>query len=161
MRSRLWCVALMIALLLAALMPGRVDAHERVGYRYSSVPRWAHYQPAKRNHAHHVVRQIVRQPVRRVVHPAPTRSYGYQTVMLVTGYCDYGTMADGVYTYSGAAAGGYELPFGTRVFVSGFGTVTIHDREGYHPYSHVDLWMPSCSQAIAWGSRSMIVTVYR
>jgi 3D (Asp-Asp-Asp) domain-containing protein len=83
--------------------------------------------------------------------------------MLVTFYDDYGYMADGTYTYSGAAACGYDLPFGVRVYVPGVGLLTCHDRIGVDPWAHIDVWMPSYAAGVAagLGLDYRTVTVYR
>jgi len=77
----------------------------------------------------------------------------------ITAYCDRGTMADGNWTHWGAAGGAYWLPFGSLVWVEGWGLVTVEDR-GSAPYT-LDLWMPSCAAAWAWGVQYPRYTVLR
>jgi 3D (Asp-Asp-Asp) domain-containing protein len=96
--------------------------------------------------------------------PPQTRSVtvnvgGYQQVWLVTWYSDCCQMADGNYVHPGAAACGYDVPLGTRVYVPGYGTVVCEDRIGYDPWHHVDIWDPSGS-AHGLGSDSRTVTIY-
>lgn len=156
MRSRLRRVVLTVALLVAALMPGRADAHGTVGYRYSSVPRWAHYQPARHCPVHHFADRIVCKPVNKTVNPTPVRVAGYRQVWLVTYYLATGSpMANGIYPSVGWAACGYDVALGTRVAVSGYGVFTCGDRIGFDPFQHIDIF------GIPLGTHYQTVTVYR
>lgn len=70
------------------------------------------------------------------------------------------TMADGSETRRGSLAhNGYA--FGTRVWVEpavfGRHRYTVRDRIG--AYSEADFWTPSCSGAIAFGRRTVRITV--
>jgi 3D (Asp-Asp-Asp) domain-containing protein len=88
--------------------------------------------------------------------PAEADTYGS-----VSAYCETGTTANGDFTHWGEAAGASWLPFGSRVTVPGFGTVTIEDR-GVPGLFLVDLAMPNdCYDAIQWGRRWLQVTVQR
>ncbi len=64
-------------------------------------------------------------------------------------------MADGHHVHPGAAAGN-RWPFGTRLRIVETGQiVTIEDRIGWG--SDLDIWMPSCAQAITYGRREIEV----
>ena len=52
------------------------------------------------------------------------------------------------------------IPLGTRVFVPGYGPAVAADVGGAVKGNIVDLWMPSTEQALAWGRRSVTITVY-
>lgn len=77
----------------------------------------------------------------------------------VTAYCATGNLtASGLVPRVGMAAGNH-WPFGTRIFVPGYGVVTIEDRIGHD--SDLDLFMASCSQTVQWGRRQLNVRVLR
>lgn len=142
-------VVLTMTLLLAALFPGRADAHGVVGYRYSSVPHWAHYQPARHRSAHHFVDRIVRRTVNRRVYSAPVRTAGsYRISLYTTYYCLRGITASGRLAGPGIVAS-YILPWGAYVrdLTTGW--------QGYvldHPdaLTQADEWM-SCGQSFPTG----------
>lgn len=69
-----------------------------------------------------------------------TQPTSFRELDEVTYYTDTGLMADGRYTYNGAAACGYELPFFARVDVPGVGLLTCEDRIGFNPWHHIDVW---------------------
>lgn len=70
-----------------------------------------------------------------------------------TAYCLRGTMADGSYTRAGSVAhNGYAL--GTKLTINGQRYV-VRDRIGYGTV--LDIWMPSCGEAVAWGRRTVKV----
>lgn len=84
----------------------------------------------------------------------------YWTTGDVTQYCSAGYMADGNYTYEGAAAGAYWIPIGSLVYVPGHGTVTIEDR-GQPGLFVVDIFTWDCSEAWDWGRQYQDVQVLR
>jgi 3D (Asp-Asp-Asp) domain-containing protein len=71
-----------------------------------------------------------------------------------TSYCLNGTMADGTRTRHWSAAHN-GLPLGTRVWIDpavrGRHRWTVRDRIGWG--TELDLWAPSCGQAVAYGRR--------
>lgn len=72
-----------------------------------------------------------------------------------TAYCLHGTMADGTYTRAGSVAhNGYAL--GQKLTINGRRYV-VRDRIGWG--TTLDIWMPSCSSAIAFGRRTVRVRV--
>jgi 3D (Asp-Asp-Asp) domain-containing protein len=72
-----------------------------------------------------------------------------------TAFCQIGTMADGHHVHAGAAAGN-RWPLGTHLRIVETGeTVVIEDRIGWG--SDLDIWMPSCAEAIAYGRREIEV----
>jgi 3D (Asp-Asp-Asp) domain-containing protein len=52
------------------------------------------------------------------------------------------------------------IPLGTRVFVPGYGPAVAADVGSAVKGAIIDLWMPSTSQARAWGRRSVTITIY-
>lgn len=72
--------------------------------------------------------------------------------------------ADGSKVYPGMAAAPKTYPFGTKLEIPGVGIVAVHDRGGAIINNRLDLWMgegeEGLRRALAWGLRSMEVTVY-
>lgn len=72
--------------------------------------------------------------------------------------------ADGTKVYPGTAAAPRRFPFRTKMLIPGFGTVAIHDRGGAIKGDRLDIWVGSgddgLSRALAWGLRTVEVTVY-
>lgn len=60
--------------------------------------------------------------------------------LLVTGYDDTGTTADGTAAGPGVAACPASWAFGTTFTVEGYGTWTCHDRYSARLSDRVDLW---------------------
>jgi len=52
------------------------------------------------------------------------------------------------------------IPLGTRMFVPGYGSAVAADVGSAVKGYVIDLWMPSGAQALAWGRRSVTITVY-
>ncbi len=84
---------------------------------------------------------------------------------IVTAYCDsscdkapehpaYGIMANGEETHQGAIACPSWMPLGTRVYLKGVGGVTCKDRGGGMK-NGIDLWFPTCEEAMEWGRREI------
>jgi 3D (Asp-Asp-Asp) domain-containing protein len=91
---------------------------------------------------------------------APAAAGGYAFSGVVTSYCQSGTMADGDFTYAGAAAGAAWLPFGSRLWVSGVGPVTIEDR-GVPGLFTVDVFVWRCAYARELGRQWRRIWVLR
>lgn len=83
---------------------------------------------------------------------------GYWASYLTTAYCDTGYTASGTWTKWGTVAA--TLPFGTRVYVPGYGNGTVLDRGGAVGPGHVDLYMPNCGQADNWGVRREKIKIF-
>lgn len=80
--------------------------------------------------------------------------------VVATSYCLSGTMADGSPTRHWSAASN-SLPLGTRIWIEpkvrGRHRWTVRDRIGWG--TQLDLWAPSCGQAVAFGRRVLRVRV--
>ena len=50
------------------------------------------------------------------------------------------------------------FPFGTRFYIPGYGYGRATDTGGYIRGQHIDLAMRSCARALAWGSRTVMVS---
>lgn len=98
--------------------------------------------------------------------PLPGQSYyftgSYESDVRLNGEGVH--MADGSVVFPGAAAAPKTYPFGTKMFVPGFGIVAIHDRGGAIKNSRLDIWVGSGEEglrrALGWGMRTLEVTVY-
>ena len=52
------------------------------------------------------------------------------------------------------------IPLGTRVFIPGYGPAVAADVGTAVRGNIIDLWMPSTAQALAWGRRTVTITIY-
>ncbi|MGL6279755.1 MAG: 3D domain-containing protein [Gaiella sp.] len=52
------------------------------------------------------------------------------------------------------------IPLGTRLFVPGYGPAVAADVGSAIKGNIIDLWMPSTAQALAWGRRTVTITIY-
>ncbi len=52
------------------------------------------------------------------------------------------------------------IPLGTRVFVPGYGPAVAADVGSAIKGNIIDLWMSSTSEALAWGRRTVTITIY-
>jgi 3D (Asp-Asp-Asp) domain-containing protein len=73
-----------------------------------------------------------------------------------------GICADGTRAKRGtAAADTAHYPFGTRMYVPGYGWATVRDRGGaIKGPARLDLFFPRHRDALKWGRRKVTVTVY-
>jgi RHS repeat-associated protein len=104
----------------------------------------------------------------------PTGTTPHIQRMLVTGYDNsyqstgknpgdlhYGQTTSGAMTAYGTIAAPRTYPFGTRMYIPGYGLGTVLDRGGAIRNSHIDLWFPTTQEAINWGAQHLPVTVCR
>jgi len=92
--------------------------------------------------------------------------------MEVTAYCGCekccGIYADGV------TANGYKLqdgdkviaapksiPFGTKIYVPGYGLATVKDRGGAITGSRLDVYFHTHEEALQWGRQNLTITIYK
>ena len=68
-----------------------------------------------------------------------------------------GTRAD----HGTVAADTSLLPFGSIVYVPGYGYGRVEDRGGAVTGKHLDLWFPSHEEAMEWGRKRMYVHVWK
>lgn len=52
------------------------------------------------------------------------------------------------------------IPLGTRMFVPGYGNAVAADVGSAVKGNIIDLWMPSRAKALAWGRRTVTITIY-
>ena len=79
----------------------------------------------------------------------------------VTFYCLRGTMANGDEVHHGAAAADASVhALGTRLWIEGWGSVTVKDRFAWDGGAkRLDVWWPNCQEAIQFGHKYFNVTV--
>ena len=100
-----------------------------------------------------------RPPRRRLprLRPADTRSF----VVDAVAYHLPGKTASGLPVGVGViAVDPTVIPLGTRVFVPGYGPAVAADVGTAIKGNIIDLWMPSTAQALAWGRRTVTITIY-
>lgn len=68
-----------------------------------------------------------------------------------TFYCDRGLTASGKWAGPGVVASGPELAFGTIVHLPGWGALSVEDRGGVIWDGRIDIWVPSCGDALQLG----------
>jgi peptidoglycan hydrolase CwlO-like protein len=91
---------------------------------------------------------------------SPPPAGGTTLTMTATSYCMEGTTATGMPVGQGViAVDPSVIPLGTKVYVSGYGDAIAADTGGAIVGNIIDVWLP-CSDAYAWGSRTVTVTIY-
>jgi 3D (Asp-Asp-Asp) domain-containing protein len=91
---------------------------------------------------------------------APPQS-GQRMTVESTGYCLHGTTATGIPVAWGViAVDPRVIPLGTRMFVPGYGEGVAADTGSAVKGAIIDLWFPTCAQAITWGRRTVTITLH-
>jgi 3D (Asp-Asp-Asp) domain-containing protein/peptidoglycan hydrolase CwlO-like protein len=92
--------------------------------------------------------------------PAPPGP-GTQMTVQSTGYALRGTTATGIQTTWGVVAVDPSvIPLGTRMTVPGYGEGVAADTGGAVKGLVIDLWFPTREQALAWGRRTVTITLH-
>jgi 3D (Asp-Asp-Asp) domain-containing protein len=97
--------------------------------------------------------------------PAPTPSAdvaaGQALTVLATGYSIPGLTSTGLPTGWGVVAVDPGLiPLGTRLSIPGYGDGVAADTGGAVRGPTIDLWFPTIAQALAWGRRTVTITLH-
>jgi 3D (Asp-Asp-Asp) domain-containing protein len=94
--------------------------------------------------------------------PAPAYAGGEQTMTVsATGYALRGRTASGLPTGWGiVAVDPSVIPLGTRMTIPGYGEGVAADTGGAVRGATIDLWFPSVAQALAWGRRTVTITLH-
>jgi peptidoglycan DL-endopeptidase CwlO len=93
--------------------------------------------------------------------PPPPPPSGQQMTVSSTGYCLKGTTAIGLPVGWGViAVDPAVIPLGTRMFVPGYGEGVAADTGSAVRGANIDLWFPTCTQALQWGRRTVTVTIH-
>jgi 3D (Asp-Asp-Asp) domain-containing protein len=78
-----------------------------------------------------------------------------------TGYAIKGHTATGIPTAPGVVAVDPSvIPLGTRLTIPGYGTGIAADTGGAIRGAKIDLWFPTRAQALAWGHRTVTITIH-
>lgn len=93
--------------------------------------------------------------------PTPAPESGTRMSVVSTGYCLSGTTATGIPTGWGVVAvDPAVIPLGTKMSVPGYGEGVAADTGSAVKGAMIDLWFPSCAQALQWGRRTLTITLY-
>lgn len=94
--------------------------------------------------------------------PVPAYTGGEQTLTVsATGYALRGRTASGLPTGWGiVAVDPSVIPLGTRMTIPGYGEGVAADTGGAVRGATIDLWFPSVAQALAWGRRTVTITLH-
>jgi 3D (Asp-Asp-Asp) domain-containing protein len=93
--------------------------------------------------------------------PPPPPAKGSKVTVSSTGYCLKGTTATGIPVGWGVVAVDPAfIPLGTRMFVPGYGEGVAADTGSAVRGAMIDLWFPTCAQAVAWGRRTVTITLH-
>jgi 3D (Asp-Asp-Asp) domain-containing protein/peptidoglycan hydrolase CwlO-like protein len=95
--------------------------------------------------------------------PAPTGPPAPGTRMTVssTGYCLRGRTSTGIPTGWGVVAvDPAVIPLGTRMTIPGYGEGVAADTGSAVRGAMIDVWFPSCSQALEWGRKVVTITIH-
>lgn len=92
--------------------------------------------------------------------PAPPPAKGTRMTVSSTGYCLKGKTATGIETAWGVVAvDPAVIPLGTKMYVPGYGDGVAADTGAAVKGNTIDLWFPSCEQAVAWGRQIVTITL--
>lgn len=84
----------------------------------------------------------------------PTSGSGSQLLVTATGYCLRGMTATGIPTSWGVVAvDPAVIPLGTRMSIPGYGEGVAADTGPAVRGAMIDVWFPTCAQALAWGRK--------
>jgi len=84
-----------------------------------------------------------------------------QLTVVATGYSIRGTTATGLPTARGVVAVDPSvIPLGTKLSIPGYGEGVAADTGGAVRGNVIDLWFPSLTEALAWGRRTVTITLH-
>lgn len=90
----------------------------------------------------------------------PSPASGTRMIVSSTGYCLHGTTATGMQAGWGTiAVDPSVIPLGTKMHVPGYGNGVAADTGAAVKGRAIDVWFPTCSQALAWGLRTVTITL--
>jgi 3D (Asp-Asp-Asp) domain-containing protein/peptidoglycan hydrolase CwlO-like protein len=93
--------------------------------------------------------------------PPPPPAGGTKVTVSSTGYCLKGTTATGIPVGWGVVAVDPSfIPLGTQMFVPGYGEGVAADTGSAVKGAMIDLWFPTCARALAWGQRTITITLH-
>jgi 3D (Asp-Asp-Asp) domain-containing protein len=102
------------------------------------------------------------EPVATEVATPLVTATGERTLTVgTTGYAIKGHTATGIPTSPGVVAVDPSvIPLGTRMTIPGYGTGIAADTGGAVQGAKIDLWFPTTAQALAWGHRTVTITIH-
>lgn len=97
--------------------------------------------------------------------PAPSpggpKPGGEPVVVDVVAYCGgWGTASGLPLGWGTVAVDTSVFPFGTKMYIPGYGNGVAADRGTAIIGKIIDIWFPTCAQARAWGRKMLTITVY-
>ena len=94
--------------------------------------------------------------------PAPASSQGGRTLTVTaTGYALKGRTSTGVSVgYGIVAVDPSVIPLGTKMTIPGYGEGVAADTGGAMVGARIDLWFPTRAEALAWGTRTVSITLH-
>jgi peptidoglycan DL-endopeptidase CwlO len=93
--------------------------------------------------------------------PSPGQGGPGTLAVLATGYSLTGHTSTGVPVgYGIVAVDPSVIALGTKMTIPGYGEGVAADTGGAVAGSHIDLWFPTEAEALAWGSRTVTVTLH-
>jgi 3D (Asp-Asp-Asp) domain-containing protein len=92
---------------------------------------------------------------------APPPVGGRRITVVATGYAIHGRTATGIPTGWGVVAVDPSvIPLGTRMTIPGYGEGVAADTGGAVHGNIIDLWFPTVAEALAWGRRTVTITLH-
>ena len=94
--------------------------------------------------------------------PLPTQTEKYTVTAYCHNECCCGRWTDGFFA-NGEPVGGLaiaapkSIPFGTVLFIPGYGTATVKDRGGSINGNRLDVYFPTHQEALDWGVQYLTV----
>lgn len=93
--------------------------------------------------------------------PGPRNPGGSPITVDVVAYCGGVGTASGLPLGWGTVAVDTQIfPFGTKMYIPGYGDGVAADRGSAIVGKIIDIWFPTCAQARAWGRKTLTITVY-
>lgn len=92
--------------------------------------------------------------------PPPAVGIGRKITVTAYAYCLNGRTATGSYTdYGTIAVDPGVIPLGAKVYIPGYGWGSASDTGGAVCGNAIDIWLPTNSDCMQWGVRTLTVTV--
>jgi peptidoglycan DL-endopeptidase CwlO len=93
--------------------------------------------------------------------PGPRPPGGAPVTVDVVAYCGGVGTASGLPLGWGTVAVDTDVfPFGTKMYIPGYGDGVAADRGSAIIGKIIDIWFPTCAQARAWGRKTLTITVF-
>lgn len=94
--------------------------------------------------------------------PPPEGKQSFRLNVTARSYCIRGFTSRGAPTRFGVVAvDPCVIPFGSKLYIPGYGWGTALDTGGAIKGNSIDLWMPTYSQCMQWGVRKVTITVVK